>query len=84
VIWYIARDTFQDRWFSVFYDDRYFWAAINRARRLRRYIREGILPPAEGRLNREIGYLCKGCPFWRACGANSPNPTPYLRNFTQT
>jgi hypothetical protein len=48
IIWYIARDTLQDRWFPVFYDDRYFWAAINRARRLRRHIKEGTLPPRRG------------------------------------
>ncbi|MEM4972900.1 MAG: hypothetical protein QXR87_04210 [Candidatus Hadarchaeales archaeon] len=63
VIWYLARDSFQDRWFTVFYDHRFWLELVERARTLRHCLKEGTLPPAEGK---EDG-SCWCCPFWRQC-----------------
>jgi len=60
-IWYVARDTYADKWFTVFYDERIMDEAVARIRKLHWHLVEQILP------ERECGFLCKFCPFWQEC-----------------
>jgi hypothetical protein len=75
VIWYVARQTFADKWFSVFYDQRVMDEVIVRARLLHQYLSEGRLPPPEGRNSRSMRWLCWFCPWWKECQADF-NPRP--------
>jgi hypothetical protein len=83
IILYVARDTLQTKWFTVFYDDGLYRRALERARSLRNYIVTATLPPAEGRENPELRPLCYGTcldwrPLWRACRHNSPDPLRWV------
>jgi hypothetical protein len=82
-ILYVARDTLQTKWFTVFYDEALYRQTLERARSLRNYIVTNTLPPAEGRENPELRPLCYGTcldwrPLWRACRHDSPDPLRWI------
>jgi len=67
VAWYIARDTFADRNFSVFYDQAIMNESVMRAQVLHQHLADNRLPPPEARTSRDIKFLCWLCPWWREC-----------------
>ena len=75
VLWYLARDTYADRWFSVFFDQKLWNAVIDRSRQIHKCLVERTLPPPEARTNKDLGYLCRFCPYWWDC-KNNENPPP--------
>jgi hypothetical protein len=71
VIWYIARDTFADRPFPIFYDESIMTEAFIRTKRLHLRLLEHVLPEPEARTNRDL-FPCRTwrgwmCPYWREC-----------------
>ena len=74
-LWYIARDTYEDRTFTVFYDESTMGEVVVRAQLLHDFLTKGELPPSEGRNSRDIRYLCWFCPYWRECRADFNPPS---------
>ncbi|MBC7219290.1 MAG: PD-(D/E)XK nuclease family protein [Hadesarchaea archaeon] len=70
VIWYIARDTYADRFFTVFYDQRVMDAAIARVKTLHGHLIKHTLPPAEAKNFPHESWRCWFCPFERECRAD--------------
>lgn len=76
MIWYIARDTFADRWFSVFYDQNIMNETLVRITLLHDCLTNNKLPPPEARHSKDIRFLCwyrdstgkaHKCPWWWEC-----------------
>jgi len=70
VIWYLARDTYADKFFTVFYDQRVMDAAIARIRKLHEHLTSHTLPPPEARNYPHESWRCWFCPFEQECNAN--------------
>lgn len=66
ILLYLARDTFADVWFSVFYDKGIMAEAVERVRRLHRCLANRELPPAESKCRKDL-IPCYYCPWWREC-----------------
>lgn len=67
VLWYLARDTYADKTFTVFYSQGVMDRVLLRLRRLHAHLVEGTLPPPEARDSKEIRFLCSFCQYWREC-----------------
>jgi len=74
VLWYLARDTYADKFFTVFYDQRVMDEAIARIRTLHNHLTSHTLPPIEFS-DQFRSWRCWFCPYWQECRDNF-NPDP--------
>lgn len=79
IVWYIARDTYADRSFSIFYDKEVMSEVLLRVKRLHLRLVNRELPEPEAKTRKDL-LPCWFCPFWRECRADfnpaKTGPTP--------
>jgi CRISPR/Cas system-associated exonuclease Cas4 (RecB family) len=70
VIWYLARDTYADKFFTVFYDQRVMDGAIARIRELHEHLTGHTLPLPEAKAHPSEPWRCWFCPYEQECRSN--------------
>jgi len=65
---YIEKNTLKSKTFSVAYDADWAQRIMQRFGLLHRHLKDGVLPPAEGKRLREMSVMCANCDYAEECG----------------
>ncbi len=71
IILYVEKNTLQSKAFEISYDEKIVNEAIGRLKKLHYHLIKHILPEPEARINEEMKWQCRQCPWKDKCLVNS-------------